>query len=313
MSHRIRHLSLPVLALLGTALVGASIAWACTPSAGFTTSQSSGPPGAAVALQGHDFVPSQPVEIRFGTTQVATGTPDAGGNFATSFSVPRNAPGDVYTIVAISKDPSDGQVYKARGAFEVTTRPAPNSNNSGTTSGGEPEAGGGDGRSQSTSGAEPEADGGGSRSQTTSGAERGSVDTGSGRTTGDTPAAQPQTKPSRGSIESAPENGATARGGSDAGSDSGVFSGSEPRGEGRSDAGASTAAGASERSAAGDLWGGFGSDEKAASLTTGADSPAKADSGAGRLIGAGLLGFGLLTLVGGFGLAEVRRRRALAG
>ncbi len=69
--------------------------------------------------------------------------------------------------------------------------------------------------------------------------------------------------------------------------------------------------GPSERAATGDLWGGFRSG-KAPSLVEG-DGSADDEGGPGASIGLGLLGLGLVGLLSALAVAEVRRRRALAG
>jgi hypothetical protein len=68
--------------------------------------------------------------------------------------------------------------------------------------------------------------------------------------------------------------------------------------------------GPSERAATGDLWGGFRSG-KTPSLVPG-DGSAD-DGGSGASIGLGLLGLGLVGLLSALAVAQVRRRRALAG
>ncbi len=74
-----------------------------------------------------------------------------------------------------------------------------------------------------------------------------------------------------------------------------------------------TPPGPSERSASGDLWSGFESGA-AGSLVPSPTDGASADGQRVPLgVGMALLGFGLTALLAGFGLAEVRRRRSLAG
>jgi len=86
-----------------------------------------------------------------------------------------------------------------------------------------------------------------------------------------------------------------------------------PDGDQAREAGADAArSGPLAKSAAGELWSGFGPD-RSPSLTTG-DVPAPAAGPGGQLaVGAGLLGLATLGLVGGLAVVAVgRRRRASA-
>ncbi|MBA3421768.1 MAG: hypothetical protein H0U12_07735 [Thermoleophilaceae bacterium] len=69
--------------------------------------------------------------------------------------------------------------------------------------------------------------------------------------------------------------------------------------------------GPSERAATGDLWSGFRSGKAPSLLDAGDGSPD--DGGSGASIGLALLGLGLVGLLSALAVAEVRRRRALAG
>ena len=86
--------------------------------------------------------------------------------------------------------------------------------------------------------------------------------------------------------------------------------GSSARSEGRSEP-SRRASQASARSASGDLWSGFRSAKTPSlmSQTGGLPAAKEGPDGSQLAIGAGLLGFGLLALLGGFGLAAARRRR----
>jgi hypothetical protein len=117
--------------------------------------------------------------------------------------------------------------------------------------------------------------------------------------------------------ESAARPGVVNRGGRD------FFAGSVPPAEARStDSRPASANGSgqppvgarpSERSATGDLWSGFGPGKRASLIPSATDPVAPSDGPGGQLaIGVALLGLGLVALLGGFGVAEVRRRRALA-
>jgi len=65
----------------------------------------------------------------------------------------------------------------------------------------------------------------------------------------------------------------------------------------------------SARSAAGDLWSGFGSSQTPSLLAGGAPEAAGGGAGSPLAVGLGLMGVGLMALVGGFAMAETRRRR----
>lgn len=70
----------------------------------------------------------------------------------------------------------------------------------------------------------------------------------------------------------------------------------------------------SERSASGDLWGGFGPGTRSWLTPPETDAAAAPSPAAGShlAVGVGLLGLGMVALVAGLGVAEARRRRALA-
>ncbi len=69
----------------------------------------------------------------------------------------------------------------------------------------------------------------------------------------------------------------------------------------------------SEQAAGGDVWSGFGSGSSASLLPSATDAAPESGTDSGFGWGIALLGLGLVALASGVAVAEVRRRRALAG
>jgi hypothetical protein len=63
-----------------------------------------GPVGTTVTVNGTDFTPVSTYTVKFGSTEVATGTCDGGGGFSVTFSVPTKARGQ-YAVMAITDAP----------------------------------------------------------------------------------------------------------------------------------------------------------------------------------------------------------------
>lgn len=105
-----------LLCLAATGVVGANLAWACTPSASVAVDPGRGSAGEPTTFRGSGF-PDRPVELRWDSASgplLATAT---GPSFSVSVTVPRVAPG-IYTILAVPR--TDGTPYAARVAFTVT-------------------------------------------------------------------------------------------------------------------------------------------------------------------------------------------------
>lgn len=317
MRHRRR--TLIGLALVAMLLVPASIAWACNPQAYVRLDKSGYVSGEQMGVSGAFFKSNRQLTLSFEPGgDVTTVKTTNNGFFATQITAP-STPGS-YTLSAIGYE-EDGTVtpgLPARISFEVSPPAQP----------GQP--GPQPGATQPTPGA----------TQPTPDAQPESQQPGSGRFTEPRePRARPFPTPGSGSPRGAPprtrELGDAGRGGAIGNTggdgvmdtpDGAVFAGSvasEDRAavasagdgqvgdtaQGRETEGTT---GPSERSAAGDVWGGFASAD-GPSLTSDATGPVvNRGTGAGLTWGLGLLGLGLAVLVSGIAVAEVRRRRATA-
>jgi hypothetical protein len=262
-----------VLTLAAAGVCGATLAWACTPSAGISLSPASGSAGSQVVVDGSLFAPG-PVEIRWGGSGGPILATTVGPTFAVNVTIPA-APAGARTILAVGRDGSGAVAGEAASAFTVTG----GTNGSGN-SGPAPAS-----PSETTSGARSA--GGGATSRTASGRD---------------------TTVSRRSAAPAPA-GERAVAASSSGER--VFAGSlAPRFRAANAAGAGAPAGsASERTAASDLWSGFGRSSARAGLGGGA---APAEQAAVPALTLALLGLGLLTALGGVAAAGRRRARVRA-
>jgi hypothetical protein len=307
-------LKLLTLSVVAALLVPAAIAWACNPQAYLRLDKPGYTAGEQMAVSGAFFKGNRKLTLSFepsGTGGSVTTT--SNGFFATKLTAP-SAPGS-YTLSAVGYE-ADGSVttgLPARISFDVSASAAdqpgsqpgatqPGSQPGATQPGSRPQPGAKQpspgksvqpkerrGRSFSSPGSRP------SRGRTPGTRARGG--------TGAANAGDGVIDTSNGAVFA----GSVAR--EDRGalaSRSGQSGAAKPQGRGTQGAGA-----ASERSASGDVWSGFGS-AKAPSLNPGATDPAVSqDAGSQLGWGLGLLALGLLALVGGL-TAEARRRRAVA-
>jgi len=284
--------SLVVLATV-TVAATAALAYACVPQATIRFDRASASHGDQVSGRGGGFSPAVPVEVNLNEIRLWSGTPDAQGRFDFAFAAPGLKPGH-YVVTAApvgySGDP-------ARAVLEITgaatdqpsgTAPAPDPPRSAPSE--EPAApalpqnGGGVG--QPHRGAGPE-------HLVAQGPE--------------SPARGPSRRGAAGSAGpmGTSSSKSSASGRQDRAADR---QGLAPA---RDDAASRGEPGVSERSALGDLWNGFGEGRRPSLSSTG---PVSEASGAGSQFALGilLLAAGLVTLVGGVGVAEVRRRRRAA-
>lgn len=340
---------LAVLAAVSAMLVPAAVAWACNPSPSMKTDKLSYEKGETMTVSGRYFSTAKSNAVTLTTDPAgAAGGPvpvRKTGTFRTKMAVPNRA--GSYTLLATSSNGSPA----ARTTFEVaspTPAEAPPQENApmefnepgverspagvtvirriprGTDT---PPTGSPD-RSDERSPAPP-ADRGSSRQppRVFYQAAPAPARTGGGSVAGATGGGFD----GGGGSGSAPGGGNGGGGGTASGSEDGVIrdltgrtvfvdslAPADRRAGRAGDGGRTTTAaqepagrgGPSERAATGDLWGGFRSG-KAPSLVAGEGSPD--EGGPGASIGLGLLGLGLVGLLSALAVAEVRRRRALAG
>jgi len=334
LNRSLRRVFIGFVTVLSVAVTGAALSWACSPGGevsasyaggngggGGPTPALSGPAGSDVRVTGRGFTPGRAVQIHWNElagpvlaeTKVAQD-----GTFEANITIPQ-APVDTHTILAASTL-SNGAAF-ARGTPFTVTGPGAT-----TTSGAEANQG-------PTSQSAPQAP-----AQSTPGAT-------GGRTNGGSQAAGPNSQTVNAPTVAAPPTGGDPggtlrRGGSlqqaPLSSDRGtrdkrrtapgpqgttpVFADSMPAGGSASPAGSAPPAptsatspgadqgGTSERSASGDLWGGFSSASASPPSLDGAAGPAD-NSSQPMTVGLGLLGLGLVLVVAGFGIAGFRRRR----
>lgn len=274
------------LGLVGaiTLLAAASLAWACTPDSDIDITPGVVPAGgAAVTVNGTSFVDGAAVQLRWNAADgPVLATTTARGGQSASFSVPitvPRVPEDEYTVVAITEDYA-GNEFVARAQVIV-----------------------GDG----TASAGPSDRRPASGTERVDGGERG------GRTSAETTGAAPET--AAGGQSAAPAAPAAPAPVTAASPSDGVVAAAAATVRDPAEDGGSRAAAAivrpSERSAGGDLWGGFRAQAPAPAASAAAPEVPIDDSAAPQTaIGAALLALGLVALFGAFAVAELRRRRA---
>jgi len=298
---------LSLFAVLAAVLVPAAIAWACNPQAYLRLDQSSYAPGSQMQVSGAFFKSNAQLTLSLEPGgEVARITTSGNGSFTTTVAAP-SAPGS-YTISAVGYEP-DGTVTNglpARASFTVAaaeSRPAPGSS---------PQQGASQPQTSQPGAAAPSP----GRFAEPEVPRARAFSTPGRRAAGDR---RPATRTGGGERAAAVNTGAGVI--PAAGSSAPVFAGSVARADrvaatsgGRSAAANRArdgrAGSSSAQSALGeDAWSGFDS-AQAPGLTGGGN--AVSDGGAGSQLGwgLGLLALGLLALVAGLTVAEVRRRRA---
>lgn len=304
-------------------LGGATFAWACTSQPvtffGSADGAASGPAGQPVTVRGENWVDARPVEIRWNsaTGTVLASTPQAmGPSFSSSITIPSEARPGIHTIYFIQYERrSSGEVLTgtARLPFEVTRATTGSSDPAGP-------GGGSDQGSNATSTNAAEADEG-RQSSGSAGQSFGSL--GSSSADSSSPGSSPAI--SEAAVGPVPQGSAGSR------SSSGPVTASSPalaaqRGQSGTPAPATPTqpapAGPGEErnapslaagSATSDLWSGFNSAANGSLLPSLSGTEAtSAGPGSSLAIGFSLLGAGMLTMLAGFGVAELRRKRVLA-
>lgn len=96
-----RRAGLLMVALSGLLLVGAAVAWACTPSAEIRVNPSNAPADGRVTVSGASFPDGGPVEIRWNAVDGPLLAEAKGSHFSTEVTIPQSAEQGTYTIVAI--------------------------------------------------------------------------------------------------------------------------------------------------------------------------------------------------------------------
>ena len=289
-------------------LVPAAIAWTCNPQAYLQLDKGSYTPGSQMRVSGAFFKSNAQLTLSLEPGgQVATVTTSGNGSFTTTITAPSAAGSYTMSAVGFEEDGSVTNGLPARASFTVATAGA---------------------RAPAGSAPQP----GASQPQTS---RPGATAPAPGRfAEPEVPRARAFASPGRGS--SGARQPASRAGGGTAnrtaaavntgagvipGSSGAVFAGSVARAD-RAAATSPGTSGAASRSRAGkvagstapsaqgeDVWSGFAS-AQAPGLSGGSD--AVSDGGAGSELGwgLGLLAIGLLALVSGLTVAEVRRRRA---
>lgn len=315
---RVRLVALSALALV---LVPAAIAWACNPQAHMKCGGAQGcqvAPGGSLNVSGTYFQTNADLTLSSdsGAFAPVSMTTNSGGAFSSTIQAPTE-PGS-YTLLAKRSDGAGRSGLPARLSFEVvassSAAPSPTAGppaNATPT----PQAQQGpsfnepsvtrspaqqqqqrpssDGREQGTStpGQSPAA-----RTPASGGSDGTAVTEDAGREVfaGSVAPTGGSSTPSFGSPSAAPTSGSQAE---SATGPSGRSSGTP-----------------SEQAAGGDVWSGFGSGSTGSLMpSTGDAAVSDGGTGSGFGWGIGLLSLGLLALVSGVAVAEVRRRRVLAG
>lgn len=311
--------------LVVVVLVSAAAAWACTPYAFISPSPSSGPAGSRVVVSGGQFDEGI-VEVRWNAGgRVLFRTP--GPNFSVPITVPADAVNGTHMLVASGPSGSASMTFKVTpaGASDEEASATERSASQGTTAG------------ASTSGAgtpsTPQAAGstsssGGAPAPSTSGSTGGAFPTptsSAGSTASEATPVGANAVPDAGRHAETLATGGglpaePARRAADLGSASSVAAGRNSSGAlSPSEATAATDSSVAPRnadplaaSAFGDAWSGFepGMPEaRGASLTEG--TAAGSDEAASQVV-AGLFVLGLVALLAGFAVAELRRVRVSA-
>ena len=301
-----------VLATAVAAIFVAGLAWACSPQAYVQAlSASSGSAGSSLTVAGRAFIPNQAVRVSVGSQLVATAPTNADGDFTTTIAIPADTPAGTTTIVVV---PTNSSQYSARVAFTVTepspSQPDPPGTPTPTPQSPDPAPAQQSGPAADRPRRRPAR---GRDARVWAGAEPALAT--ARRTARPNAAAQQPAQPA-----GAAQNGRSAP---QVAAGSALSPQTSSAADGRSGAATATgnsaalqrsfdsgpgAATPSRGSAASDVWSGFRSGERP-SLST-SISPPSAGSPTELTLGMGILGIGLLTLLGGFAVADLRRRRA---
>jgi len=276
MSRTARRTVMGVLSALAVVVGGAGLAWACTPSAYIFLSATGGSSGTTINVKGKEFAPG-PVEIQWNGVPEAQPTVANGPNFSVPVAVPDVEPG-VYYLQATAVDDFGGIEGQATRAFKVSV-PA-----------------GERAPARTEARPEPQPDGApapGGRAETRSRQAPGRV-----APLAPDPAGPIATAPEAAAAEPAASAPVTPIAG-ERGNAAAQSPGSSPRTP-------------SQQSAAGDLWSGFASGPNQSLLPKATTATSASGSDPRFALGMAFLGAGLVTLLGGFLLLGLRRRRVSA-
>jgi hypothetical protein len=285
-----RRISLLAFTVLAVASAGAALAWACTPQAYIDVSPTTANPGDSVTVTGRGFIDG-PVSISLNGTGVGNAS---GPSFSTTVTIPADAQPGIQYVAATANQWTANRSIRIAGA-----EAAPEGSEPGAAAQGAPAAqrqatrAPAKARQPATQPARERA------AKQPAPAQRGAAATPS-------PAAPAPT--------GAPASDNPAVVATDSGTE--VFGPSlapKPAAVAARDAKARQPKAVSERSATASLQSALGSGNRLLAPTTNAAAAPGTGAGAGLAVGLGLLGSGLALLFGGFLVASVRRRRAVAG
>ena len=285
-----RRRTMVALFVAALVLIPAAIAWACNPQASISTNKTVYSPGENVVVTGKLFVRSTNIVISLNGSTVVQNSGGA-GSFRASLPAPSKTGG--YTISAKRADGKYQAGLPALASIRVATR---------SSSGGTPNTGGSQGPSQ--------------QQQTAGQVPRNPAIQRSGLRNPTVGVIVPRRFTQN--PGTAPGTGGTGGGGVVSnGAGQPAFAGSVPSqnvgttGQGGAAEQRSANGSPSQRCATADLWSGLRTGRTPSLSGTGASA---SDGGPGSqlVLGVALLGLGLLALLSGFGVAQARRRRALA-
>lgn len=291
MSGSQRRLWVGIVAVIATAMSAAAVAWACTPTADMTAGPGSGAPGTQVTFTGTGFDRGI-VELRMDSTTSAPLATVQGPSFSVTLTVPETSPG-YHTFGAVGYNSEGVAVGEASVPFEVTGASAEPAQSVAPTV---PQSSGRPATRPATGAVERVSPS--PRSQ----ADRRSSDRDVAPSAGTPAVAAPGADelPAPAPRTAVPDRADAVRSGQGARTARTPDSARPLGGIRRIEPGAQEPARAA---APQDLW----------ATSSNAGDEQNATPGGQLAIGAGLLAFGLVALFGGFAVAELRRRRALAG
>ncbi len=308
-----------VAALGVVALVvgGASLALACTRIPSVSVTPSFGRAGSQTTVVGRAFSTGEPVQIRWNSTGGPVIGEALGPNFSVAVTIPE-APAGVYYIVATAPTSRAQNAFRVTSAANNASEPAPSGD--GQTSA---DSSGADG-TQSNGGATSTSANGGTGTSTASPEQSGTLGFAEPSSNADTTAqpttnAQPATESTSAPVATAAKAPATSASANPAvittPAGRPVFGGSAttPAPVTATGAPADEQAQVTARSASGDLWSGFGPSGRASMVPSLVDPATSQGPGSELAVGLALLGGGVVALMSGVGVAEMRRKRALAG
>lgn len=123
MSGRTRRIWFSTVAVVAGCLSLAALAWACTPEATLQMTASSGAPGTPLTFTGSRFA-NGPVQIRMDSTTSAPIATATGPSFSVTITVPNTTPG-YHVFGAVGEDSSGNVTGESSVAFKVTGSAAP--------------------------------------------------------------------------------------------------------------------------------------------------------------------------------------------